>query len=192
MAWSVRFVPNEVTSVTVSCNGVHALDWNSSEGDVTKAVPAQWATLPHVHFVADGSPNGRNVSLKILGTAWKDIIWTLIMARIGILSTSTPFMVWPLKEVPLSGWLNYAHSRVNRGHLSGPRRIQHHRLLHGAGARAQEFIQWPAGLEFIQPSECRDHALTHLIPGNVTFDDLQVDATLRLPFESTGSTEVQQ
>jgi hypothetical protein len=38
----------------------------------------------------------------------------------------------------------------------------------------------PAGLEFIQPSECRDHALTHLISGTVAFDDLQVDASLRL------------
>ena len=66
MAWQVRFVPNEVTSITVSCDGVHALDWSSAEGDVTKPVPAQWANLPHVHFVADGSPNGRNASIKIL------------------------------------------------------------------------------------------------------------------------------
>jgi len=67
-----------------------------------------------------------------------------------------------------------------RGYLSGPHRIQHHRLLHEARARAQEAIKLPASLEFIQPSECRDHALTHLITGTVAFDDLQVDASLRL------------
>ena len=68
----------------------------------------------------------------------------------------------------------------DRGYLAGPRRIQHHRLLHEARARAQQSIELPAGLEFIQPSECSDHALTHLIAGTVAFDDLQVDASLRL------------
>ena len=68
----------------------------------------------------------------------------------------------------------------DRGHLSGPRRIQHHRLLHEARARAQQSIELPAGLEFIQPSECSDHPLTHLIAGAVAFDDLQIDASLRL------------
>ena len=66
MAWFVRFIPNEVTSMTISCNGTHALDWNSSEGEVTKAIPAAFATLPHVHFVADGTPNGRNASCRFL------------------------------------------------------------------------------------------------------------------------------
>lgn len=66
MAWQIRFVPNEVISMTVSCNGVHALDWNSAEGDITKPVPPAFATLPHVHFESEGSPNGRNASLKIL------------------------------------------------------------------------------------------------------------------------------
>jgi hypothetical protein len=66
MAWQVRFIPDEVTSMTMSCNGEHALDWNSSEGDVTKNVPAKWATLPHVHFRADGSPNGDNAHCQIL------------------------------------------------------------------------------------------------------------------------------
>lgn len=66
MAWQVRFIPNEVTSMTISCNGTQALDWNSGEGDITKNIPATWATLPHVHFVAYGSPNGDNASCKIL------------------------------------------------------------------------------------------------------------------------------
>ena len=64
MAWRIKFVPNEVQSMTVACNGVHALDWSSTEGEVTKAVPAQWADLPHVHFVAEGSPTGRNASCE--------------------------------------------------------------------------------------------------------------------------------
>ena len=66
MGWQVRFVPNEVTSMTISCNGVHALDWSSAEGNVVKNIPPQFATLPHVHFVAEGSPNGRNASCEIL------------------------------------------------------------------------------------------------------------------------------
>jgi hypothetical protein len=66
MAWRVRFIPDEVQSITVSCDGSHALDWSSAEGDVTKPVPAQWATLPHVHFRADGNPPGRNAHVKIL------------------------------------------------------------------------------------------------------------------------------
>lgn len=69
MAWYVRFIPNEVTSMTISCNGTHALDWSSAEGDTKKAVPAQWATLPHVHFVADGTPNGRNATCEFY---WDD------------------------------------------------------------------------------------------------------------------------
>jgi hypothetical protein len=73
MAWQVRFIPNEVTSMTISCDGVHALDWSSAEGDVTKGVPAQWATLPHVHFVADGSPNGRNATGQFLWEASSDM-----------------------------------------------------------------------------------------------------------------------
>lgn len=66
MGWQVRFIPDEVSSITINCNGSHALDWNSSEGDVTKDIPAQWRDLPHVHFFADGSPNGRNAHCKIL------------------------------------------------------------------------------------------------------------------------------
>lgn len=65
MAWFVEFVPDEVTSMTVSCDGVHALDWQSAEGRVRKPVPAQFATLPHVHFEAEGSPNGRNAHIEI-------------------------------------------------------------------------------------------------------------------------------
>lgn len=66
MGWQVRFIPNEVTSMTINCNGGHALDWSSREGDTTKDVPQQWRDLPHIHFVAESSPNGRNASCKIL------------------------------------------------------------------------------------------------------------------------------
>jgi hypothetical protein len=66
MGWQVRFIPDEVDHMTVSCNGQHALDWSSAEGDATKNIPAQWANLPHVHFVGEGSPNGRNAHMKIL------------------------------------------------------------------------------------------------------------------------------
>jgi len=66
MGWQVRFIPNEVTSMSVSCNGVHFLDWSSAEGDVTKSLPNTWAVLSNVHFFAEGSPNGRNASSKIL------------------------------------------------------------------------------------------------------------------------------
>ena len=66
MGWQVRFIPNEVTSMSVSCDGVPSLVWQSAEGDITKNVPPQFANLPHVHFVAEGSPNGRNASCQIL------------------------------------------------------------------------------------------------------------------------------
>ena len=66
MAWQVRFVPNAVTSMTVSCNGEHALDWSSAEGDTVKNIPALWAALPHVHFAADGSPQGKNATCQFL------------------------------------------------------------------------------------------------------------------------------
>jgi hypothetical protein len=66
MGWQVRFIPVEAVGMTVSCNGVHALDWSSAEGDTVKPVPPQFATLPHVHFVAEGSPNGRNARCQIL------------------------------------------------------------------------------------------------------------------------------
>lgn len=69
MAWQIRFIPDEVEGITVLCNGAHALDWSSAEGEVTKAVPAQWATLPHVNFRADGSPNGDNAHIQIF---WND------------------------------------------------------------------------------------------------------------------------
>lgn len=66
MGWQVKFIPNEVNSMSILCDGVHALDWNSGEGNVVKDVPEQWRNLPHVHFRADGSPNGRNASCRIL------------------------------------------------------------------------------------------------------------------------------
>ena len=62
------------------------------------------------------------------------------------------------------------------GASSGAGRIEHHRLAGEARARAQQPIELPAGLEFLEPSERRDHPLAHLIAGAVAFDDLQVDA----------------
>jgi hypothetical protein len=53
-------------------------------------------------------------------------------------------------------------------------------LTHEAGAGTQQPVELPAGLQFIQPSERRDHTLTHLIAGAVAFDDLQLEAPLRL------------
>jgi hypothetical protein len=52
--------------MAVSCNDTPALTWNSGESDVTKPVPTAFATLPHVHFVGEGTPNGRDASMKIL------------------------------------------------------------------------------------------------------------------------------
>jgi hypothetical protein len=64
--------------------------------------------------------------------------------------------------------------------VASPGSVEQHCLPHEARARTQQPIQLPAGLEFIQSSEGRDHALTHLLAGAVALDDLQVDASLRL------------
>lgn len=66
MSWQVEFVPDEVESMSIACNGVHVLDWSSAEGDTVKPIPAQFSSLPHVHFVAEGHPNGRNAHCRIL------------------------------------------------------------------------------------------------------------------------------
>ena len=68
----------------------------------------------------------------------------------------------------------------DRGGLAAPGRVEHHRLLHKARARAQQSIELSAGFEFIQPSKGSDHALAHLIAGALALHDLQVDASLRL------------
>ncbi|HWW20089.1 MAG TPA: hypothetical protein VNZ06_04740, partial [Steroidobacteraceae bacterium] len=68
----------------------------------------------------------------------------------------------------------------DRGGLAAPGRVEHHRLLHKAGARAQQSIELSAGFEFIQPSKRSDHALAHLLAAAVALHDLQVDASLRL------------
>jgi hypothetical protein len=64
--------------------------------------------------------------------------------------------------------------------VASPGSVEHHRLPHEARAGAQQPIELPAGLEFIQSSKGRDHALAHLLAGAVALDDLQVDASLRL------------
>jgi len=64
--------------------------------------------------------------------------------------------------------------------VASPGSVEHHRLPHEARAGAQQPIELPAGLEFIQSAKRCDHALTHLLAGAVALDDLQVDAPLRL------------
>lgn len=63
----------------------------------------------------------------------------------------------------------------NRWGIAGPGGIQHHRLLDEACTGTQQSIELPAGFEFIQPTECRDHPLAHLITRAVAFHDLQED-----------------
>ena len=53
----------------------------------------------------------------------------------------------------------------DRRRVAIPGSIQHHRLLDETRARAQQPIELSAGFEFIEPSQCRDDALTHLIAG---------------------------
>ena len=63
--WKVQFVPEEATSVTITIDGEHALDWESSEGLVTKDVPAKWADLQKPLIKADGAPPGKKAHVKV-------------------------------------------------------------------------------------------------------------------------------
>src|SRR5262249_44240888 len=58
--------------------------------------------------------------------------------------------------------------------------IEHHCLPHKTGTGAQQSIELPAGLEFVQPSQCGDHPLADLVTGAMALHDLQIEATLRL------------
>lgn len=42
MVWQVRFIPDEVASMTNSCNGNHPIDWSTIKEDCTKGIPDQW------------------------------------------------------------------------------------------------------------------------------------------------------
>lgn len=64
MSWRIKFIPDEVSSITVSINGEHALDWSSTEGEVFKSVPAKWRELQGFHIQADGNPPGKNAHLE--------------------------------------------------------------------------------------------------------------------------------
>src|ERR1700730_7872576 len=66
------------------------------------------------------------------------------------------------------------------GGIAGSGSVEHHRLLDETCTRAQQTIELPTGLEFIETSQCGDDALPHLIARSVALHDLQVDAPLRL------------
>src|SRR5215472_12559080 len=57
--------------------------------------------------------------------------------------------------------------------------IEHHRLTDETGTRAQQSIELPAGLEFVQPSQRGNHPLADLLTGAMALHDLQIDAALR-------------
>jgi hypothetical protein len=76
------------------------------------------------------------------------------------------------------GWADALHG--DGGRITGPGRIQNHRLLDEARAGTDQPIELSAGLELIQPPQGGDHALPYLIAGSMALDDLQVDAPLRL------------
>ena len=65
MAWIIRFIPEEVESMTINIDGKHAMDWSSSEGDIRKTVPSPWTNLSKLKGHADGHPNGKNAIMKI-------------------------------------------------------------------------------------------------------------------------------
>jgi hypothetical protein len=66
MAWSVEFIPNEATDVTVNINNTHWTTWHSSDGHVNWLLSAQWVNLPRIHIYAAANPRGRNASLRVL------------------------------------------------------------------------------------------------------------------------------
>jgi hypothetical protein len=59
-------------------------------------------------------------------------------------------------------WLGPADRLPTRPDPNG-HSVEHHRLLDEAHTRAQEPIELSAGFEFIEPSQCGDDALPHLI-----------------------------
>ena len=63
--WSILFIPDEATSVSVAIDGEHVMDWKSTEGQTIKDVPAKWANLEKIHVRAEGSPNGRSAHVKV-------------------------------------------------------------------------------------------------------------------------------
>jgi hypothetical protein len=63
--WRVRFIPDEVDSMTVLIDGQKVLEWKRAEGDVTKDVPKQWAEASKIHIRGEGSPNGRNAHMQV-------------------------------------------------------------------------------------------------------------------------------
>lgn len=64
-SWSVMFIPDEATGVTIAIDGEHVLDWKSTEGQTLKDVPAKWANLQKIRVRADASPNGKKAHVKV-------------------------------------------------------------------------------------------------------------------------------
>jgi len=65
MGWRVRFIPDEVDSMTALIDGTPVLAWRSAEGDVTKNVPPEHAQKTRIHIRGEGNPNGRNAHMQV-------------------------------------------------------------------------------------------------------------------------------
>jgi hypothetical protein len=67
--WSIEFIPDEATGVSVEIDGEHVLDWKSVDGRSIRDVPAKWAQLEKIHVRANSSPSEKRAHVKVL---WND------------------------------------------------------------------------------------------------------------------------
>jgi len=64
--WSIRFIPNEASSVSVNINNESFMTWNSAEGDSSYVLPAKWLTLQKIHVYAAASPKDKNATIQVI------------------------------------------------------------------------------------------------------------------------------
>lgn len=65
-AWSIEFIPNEASSVSVLIDNQPFYVWQSSMGSQNIAVSPQWANNCKIHVYAAANPKGKNASIKVL------------------------------------------------------------------------------------------------------------------------------
>jgi hypothetical protein len=64
--WSIQFIPDEATGVSVEIDGEHVFDWKSVDGRSVRDVPAKWAQLKKIHVRANSSPSEKRAHVKVL------------------------------------------------------------------------------------------------------------------------------
>ena len=65
-AWSVDFIPNEASSVTVLINNQPFYVWENASGPQNIPLPPQFINTCNIHIRAQANPKGRNATIEFL------------------------------------------------------------------------------------------------------------------------------